>query len=346
MKKLMITSALVGSLFAGAASAQTTVSGNLGISYFATTNAIENKAKNIGTFGRESQINISNKGKLNNGLDYVAGFSLEFDGGDNNGAASGSITKAQAVGQQQENVYIDFINGNTTFSVGVDHFQNTDTHITNLVGFGYIGADGVNDTASMYPAGSETTFYGSYGVGVAQKAMGGSFGLYYSPQMSNSATTDIGNTLTSVAQVDNNSGYELTYIGSLGVNGLSVVAGYARADSPTAGAKIGGNRIGAKYNLGALTFAIDDATAKVVNKLDTDGRSYGVAYAINKELSVGATYAEAKRPGTKDEETVLVALGYNLGPVTVQAQHKIAQNVGGTAANDGEITGIYLGTRF
>jgi hypothetical protein len=346
MKKLMITSALVGSLFAGAASAQTTVSGNLGISYFATTNAIENKAKNIGTFGRESQINISNKGKLNNGLDYVAGFSLEFDGGDNNGAASGSITKAQAVGQQQENVYIDFINGNTTFSVGVDHFQNTDTHITNLVGFGYIGADGVNDTASMYPAGSETTFYGSYGVGVAQKAMGGSFGLYYSPQMSNTATTDIGNTLTSAAQADNNGGYELTYIGSLGVQGLNVVAGYARADSPTAGAKIGGNRIGAKYNLGALTFAIDDATAKVVNKLDTDGRSYGVAYAINKELSVGATYAEAKRPGTKDEETVLVALGYNLGPVTVQAQHKIAQNVGGTAANDGEITGIYLGTRF
>ena len=74
MKKLMITSALVGSLFAGAASAQTAVSGNLGISYFTTTNSAENKAKNIGTFGRESQINISNKGKLNNGMDYVAGF--------------------------------------------------------------------------------------------------------------------------------------------------------------------------------------------------------------------------------------------------------------------------------
>ena len=345
MKKLMITSALVGSLFAGAASAQTTVSGNLGISYLSVGNATENKSKDLGTFGRESQINISNKGKLNNGFDYVAGFSLEFDGGDNTGASTGSITKANAVGQQQENVYIDFINGNTTFTVGVDHFQNTDTHITNLVGFGYIGADGVNNTASIYPT-SNASIYGNWGVGVAQKAMGGQFGLYYSPQMSNTATTDIGNTLTSVAQVDNNAGYELTYIGSLGVNGLSVVAGYARADSPTAGAKIGGDRIGVKYNLGNLTFAIDDVTAKVVNTLDTDGRSYGVAYAINKDVSVGVTYAEAKRPGTKDEETVLVALGYNLGPVTVQAQHKIAQNVGGSAGNDGEITGIYLGTKF
>jgi hypothetical protein len=345
MKKLMITSALVGSLFAGAASAQTTVSGNLGISYFTTTNATENKAKNIGTFGRESQINISNKGKLNNGMDYVAGFSLEFDGGDNTGPATGSITKTNAIGQQQENVYIDFINGNTTISVGVDHFQNTDTHMTNLVGFGYVGADGVNDTASIYPT-SEQSMYRFWGVGVAQKTAVGTLGLYYTPQGSNTATTDIGNTLTSAAQADNNGGYELTFAGDLGVKGLSVLAGYARADSPTSGAKIGGDRLAVKYNIGNLTFAFDDVTAKVVNVLDTDGRSYGVAYAINKEVSVGATYAEAKRPGVKDEETVLVALGYNLGPVTVQAQHKIAQNVGGSAGNDGEITGIYLGTRF
>lgn len=345
MKKLMITSALVGSLFAGTASAQTTVSGNLGISYFTTTNASENVSKNIGTFGRESQINISNKGKLNNGMDYVAGFSLEFDGGDSALAATGDITKAVAIGQQQENVYIDFINGNTTFSVGIDHFQNTDTHMTNLVGFGYVGADGVNNTASMYPS-SEQSMYRFWGAGVAQKTTVGTVGLYYTPGASNTATTDIGNTLTEVASVDNGGGYELTFSGDLGVKGLSVLAGYARADSPTAGNNIGGQRLAAKYNIGNLTFAIDDVTAKVVNVLDTDGRSYGAAYAINKELSVGLTYAEAKRAGTKDEETMLVAIGYNLGPVTVQAQHKVANNVGGTAGNDGEITGIYLGTRF
>lgn len=341
----MITSALVGSLFAGTASAQTTVSGNLGISYFSVGNKSENKANDLGTFGRESQINISNKGKLNNGLDYVAGFSLEFDGGDSTLTTGAGITKNVAVGQQQENVYIDFISGNTTFSVGVDHFQNTDAHMTNLVGIGYIGADGINNTASIYPTSGQS-MYGSWGVGVAQKAAGGQFGLYYTPNASNTATTDIGNTLTKAATVDNPSGYELTYVGDAGVKGLSLLAGYARADSPTAGAKVGGERLSAKYNLGSLTFAIDDVTQKALNTADTDGRSYGVAYAVNKDLSVGLTYAEAKRPGSKDEETVLVALGYNLGPVTVQAQHKVANNVGGTAANDGEITGIYLGTKF
>ena len=345
MKKLMITSALVGSLFAGAASAQTTVSGNLGISYFSVGNATENKANDLGTFGRESQINISNKGKLNNGLDYVAGFSLEFDGGDSAATTGGSITKNVAVGQQQENVYIDFISGNTTFSVGVDHFQNTDAHMTNLVGFGYIGADGINNAASIYPT-SGASLYGSWGVGIAQKAAGGQFGLYYTPHANNTATTDIGNTLTKVATGDNPSGYELTYIGDAGVKGLTVLAGYARADSPTQGGKNGGQRLSAKYNLGSLTFAIDDVTQKATSVSDTDGRSYGIAYAVNKDVSVGLTYAEAKRPGLKDEETVLVALGYNLGPVTVQAQHKIAQNVAGSAGNDGEITGIYLGTKF
>ncbi|CAN1599149.1 Porin domain, Gram-negative type [Candidatus Pelagibacterales bacterium] len=345
MKKLMITSALVGTLFAGAASAQTTVSGNLGISYFSVGNDTANKANDVGTFGRESQINISNKGKLNNGFDYVAGFSLEFDGSDSTLTTGAGITKGVATGQQQENVYIDFISGNTTISVGVDHFQNTDAHYTNLVGFGYIGADGVNNTASIYPA-ANATLYGNWGVGVAQKAAGGQFGLYYTPNATNQAVNDIGNGLTKAATLDNPSGYELTYVGDAGVKGLSLLAGYARADSPSAGSKIGGQRIAAKYNLGSLTLAVDDVTAKVLNTADTDGRSYGVAYAVNKDVSVGVTYAEAKRPGSKDEETVLVALGYNLGPVTVQAQHKKANNVGGTAANDGEITGIYLGTRF
>ena len=217
--------------------------------------------------------------------------------------------------------------------------------MTNLVGFGYVGADGINNTASMYPS-SEQSMYRFWGAGVAQKTTVGTVGLYYTPVGSNTATTDIGNTLTEVAVADNSGGYELTFAGDLGVKGLSVLAGYARADSPTAGSTIGGQRFAAKYNIGSLTFAIDDVVAKVVNVADTDGRSYGAAYAVNKDLSVGVTYAEAKRANVKNEETMLVAIGYNLGPVTVQAQHKVANNVGGTAGHDGQVTGVYFGTKF
>jgi hypothetical protein len=62
--------------------AQTTVSGSLDLHYRAHKNSIALQS-NEG-MGRETQLNIANKGKLNNGWDYLAGFSLEFDGNQRN----------------------------------------------------------------------------------------------------------------------------------------------------------------------------------------------------------------------------------------------------------------------
>jgi len=347
-KTLILTTALAGSLLSGAAAiAQTTVSGNLGISYITTGNDGDatQSATNLSSFGRASQINIPNKAPFNNGLGYAAGFSLEFDGGDITGATNAANNKNHSIGQQQENVYIDFISGNTTVSVGVDHFQNTDAHLTNLVGFGYVGADGIGNTNSIYPTSGQT-FYGNWGVGIAQKTTVGSLGFYYSPYMDNNAVNDIGNTKRSDNSLRKPSGYEITFSGDLGVKGLTVLAGYANADAPTTGNTVGGNRIAAKYNMGNFTVAVDDVTQKIDNTNDTNGRSYGIAYAVTKDLSIGLTTSNAERSGVKDEETHMIALGYNLGAVTVQAQYKEARNVGGTAANDGTEAGIYLGTRF
>jgi hypothetical protein len=79
--KLLITTALASSLVAGSALAQTTVTGSLGVSYKSVQG--KNGTLNGNSFGKESQINVANKGKLNiGGLSYAAGFSLEFDGAD------------------------------------------------------------------------------------------------------------------------------------------------------------------------------------------------------------------------------------------------------------------------
>jgi hypothetical protein len=79
--KLLITTALASSLVAGSAMAQTTVTGSLGVSYKSVQG--KNQTVNGNSFGKESQINVANKGKLNiGGLSYAAGFSLEFDGAD------------------------------------------------------------------------------------------------------------------------------------------------------------------------------------------------------------------------------------------------------------------------
>ena len=162
-KKLLLSTALVGGMITGSSAiAQTTVSGSLDLHYRAQKNSVE-KSSNEG-LGRETQLNIANKGKLNNGWDYLAGFSLEFDGNPRNPVAgtqkadaykaatqtidgystvisgatstiaisavnvsvtpSSDATEANSI--SNENIYIDFINASsgTTITVGVDHIQN------------------------------------------------------------------------------------------------------------------------------------------------------------------------------------------------------------------------------
>ena len=168
--KLLLSSALVGSMIsAGSALAQTTVSGSLDLHYRAQKHDLNAGFNSNEGLGRETQLNIANKGKLNNGWDYVAGFSLEFDGNQRNpvigtqtadayatvssSISSGAAASATATGLtvavtgtvslaaasqateansiSNENIYIDFINpsSGTTITVGVDHIQNITTSV-------------------------------------------------------------------------------------------------------------------------------------------------------------------------------------------------------------------------
>ena len=344
---LKLTTALVGSMLTlgvSSAVAQTTVSGNLGLSYFATSNSsTANTAQTFRGFGKESQINISNKGKLSNGMDYVAGFSLEMDGADISNTTA--VTGGDIQGQQSENVYIDLISGNTTITFGADHIQNSDVHLANIVGFGYIGADGINGVAATHP--THASSYGAYGVGVVQKTAIGSISFNYVPNnASGQAVNDIGNGMTKAKTGDGESAKEVVFRGDLGVKGLDILLHKNYADSQLAGFDAGGRTIGVKYNFGNFTVAAQDIIKEAATTT-TEGRSYGAAYAVNKDLSVGYTYGKAqKTASTVDEEVHMVAVGYNLGPVSLQAQYKDVSNHANSAAADGSLVGVYLGTRF
>jgi hypothetical protein len=345
---LKLTTALVGSMLTlgvSSAVAQTTVSGNLGLSYYATSNAASaNTAQTFRGFGKESQINISNKGKLSNGMDYTAGFSIEMDGADITNATAVTGTDIQS--QQSENVYIDLISGNTTITIGADHIQNPDVHLANIVGFGYIGADGINGVAATFPTHSSS--YSAYGVGVVQNIPGfGAVSFNYVPNnAAGQAVNDIGNSMTKAKTGDAESSKEFVFKGNLGVTGLEVLLHKNYADSQTAGFDLGGKTIGARYNFGSFTVAAQDITKEATTST-AKGRSYGAAYAINKDLSVGYTYGKAEKTGsTVDEIVQMVAVGYNLGPVSLQAQYKDVANHANNTAADGSIFGVYLGTKF
>jgi len=201
--KLLITTALAGSLVAGSAIAQTTITGSLGVSYKSVQG--KNNTANGNSFGKESQLNVANKGKLNiGGLSYAAGFSLEYDGADgvysytpnsastftmgstgqvNVPSASGAITTVTTTtaanarqtgtsGWHLENNYIDIISESTgtTLTVSSDHIQNARGGMANIVGqHAEDFTGGVNKTTtSLAMDYAGTTVAESFGVGIVQ----------------------------------------------------------------------------------------------------------------------------------------------------------------------------------
>ena len=123
-KKLLISTALASGMIAGSAIAQTTVSGSLDLHYRAQKNSVSLQS-NEG-FGRETQLNIASKGKLNNGWDYLAGFSLEFDGNVRN-PVSGTQTADtyKTLTTSAQNVTVSTVAANTLSAAGITQGTST-----------------------------------------------------------------------------------------------------------------------------------------------------------------------------------------------------------------------------
>lgn len=374
--KNKITTALVGTLFglglSSASVAQTTISGNLDLSYFAVSTS--SVSKSYRAVGRETQLNLANKGKLSNGMEYAAGFSWELEGGEALGSASAANTNTDSSNASNENVYIDFFyNKDSYISISNDHVPNTDVTFTNLVGFGYLGGQGIGNMTQLYPTSLNTS---GYGIGISHNfgpmRLSGTY--VPNPIKDGAPTNDTGHTLTAVADSENNTKIEVTARGDLGVKGLDVMLGVSRQNRVASGSTIdataqdpNGKRASVKYNFGNVTVAGDyivvegqnittgattSAAAAATTTADhkLTGKSVGVAYAISPALSIGYTrsVAETSKAGYVDEKVNHYAIGYNLGAVSVAAMFRDAKGVAGTtgAGGEGEVGSIRLSTRF
>ena len=365
MKNKLITTALVGSMFGFAISsavAQTTVTGNLDIAYHALKAKGAQSATNNSYrgFGQEQQINIQNKGKLSNGMEYAAGFSWELDGDEVlGGDTTAAAVSTDSSNSRQENVFIDFmVSKDLTLSISADHMPNTDVTMTNLVGWGYLGGQGIQNNGSSYPTSLND---GGYGIGFTYNLGPARLTLQHQPNPGKAAGfNDTGHTMEQQQDGDENSKYEGILRGDLGVKGLDVLVGFQRQDGRTQAAKDEkGERFAAKYSVGAITVAGDyikvegqDRTiagsAGSTRAEELKGKSVGIAYAVTPALSVGYTQSKASTSAasTEDEKAKMFAIGYNLGAVTVQAQVRDVDNAAGVSTADGKIGSVKLSTRF
>jgi len=370
--KLLLTSALASSLIAGSSAiAQTTITGDLVVNYRTQSfsgagyTTASDKAKSVREIGRESQLNVQNKGKLNvAGLDYAAGFSLEFDGQGSAGEQATPTFERPTI--SNENLFIDLISGNTTFTIGVDHIQRNYAGATPQV-------TSVIDDINI--AGAGTTFIlgagtsESAGIGVTQRVpeAGISISAYYAPKTGNTGGYDTGVTSTA-NDTGRNSSYEFTLLGSntFGVKGLTVNASYNKEERskqivPSMGSGTANNAAGANdtvgksygvgYNFG--TFAIGYDRLSDVRGAITSTRTeettdqYGVTFAATKDITLGALMYKTKKEGDPDKEKVkALQVGYNLGPVTAILSGSKVENVGYGANQDAEVVTARLSTKF
>lgn len=366
--KLLLTSALASGLLAGSAAiAQTTITGDMALVYSALKKDTAGGLGSTRGGGRETQLNIANKGKLNNGMDYAAGFSLEFDG-----TGIGNTWGTETASISNENIYVDLISGNTTFTVGVDHIQR-----------GYNGAipQVFHITEAMTAAGSSVTYVigaatsESFGAGITQKipSAGLSLSAYYAPRSRDTGTNDVG---AVNATLGSNSSYELGLAGvdSFGIKGLTTSYFYntAKKGVSTSAGDVKGTSYGAGYNFGQFAVGIDkfvnenakgvpattfqvmgDATLATTNKHETT--RIGATFAVDKDLTLGLVRSKTAVTGiattTNNNEVVkAVQIGYNLGPVAVQATYATFDNlVGATGSvmdDNGKLGQVRLTTKF
>ena len=348
MKKLLTTSALAGALTfvaATASVAQTTVSGSLDLTLRSQSFTASAGASSDNLFGRETQINVANKGKLNNGMDYAAGFSLEFDGGGSLAEGAGSTSN--------ENVYLNFISGSTTLTVGVDHIQNPKQDLLNSTIDILDEAVTVNGSAFAYSGRGIAKE--SIGAGVVQTlAPGVTASVWYAPNAANVGTANDGAGILAVndatANPNGNGIYEIGLRAkNIGNSGIDVEAWNSSRQKGTSDTS---DETGRAFSLNYTKGPFGVGAALIKNKsaasVERDQKLAHVSYAMSKDLSASAIYGVVDlQNGTADEKLSGIQIGYNLGPVGVGIALTKQENIGAAiAGGDVDMAVIKLGAKF
>ena len=341
MKKLMLTTAIAGLALTANAIAQTSITGEIRVTHKAVSSetATGTTTTSGRGFGTEQQINFANKGKLNvGGLDYAAGFSIENDG-------------LQTTSLFNENSYIDITNASsgTTLSLSIDHIQRNDSDRSagNIFGFA------PSEFSSSGPSGSLMNATPGPGVGQSQSIAViqdiGKFGKLaynYAPTLTDKSTTTVtsgAGSSEAFTETNEKSAYEISFVGDLGVKGLTVDY-FTSKQKQMSGVAIqaAGENIGVRYNTGALTLGVarkvwnDDSASP---KVEITEKNYGIAYAVNNNVTLGLLHATAETTtaATETQKLTAIQLGYNLGPVALTVGVARNTDIAGTNGADSDM---------
>jgi hypothetical protein len=158
----------------------------------------------------------------------------------------------------------------------------------------------------------------------------GKLSYNYAPTTTDKSTTVLSTgsgSSENFTETNEKSAYEIGFVGNLGVQGLTVDYFTSKQNKlATEAVKAEGQNIGVRYNTGALTLG---AARKVWNdnasatKIETTEKNYGIAYAVNNNVTLGLLHSTAENnvagttSGVETQKLTAVQMGYNLGPVAL-----------------------------
>jgi hypothetical protein len=333
MKKLLLSSALAASvLFTGASFAETKVSGSLETTINTLSTKTSGTADNSRptNIGHEAVLKISTKKALSNGLNMSAGFALD---------SSDTFASDQ---------FVTLSSGNTSISIGNDVSGVTDN--VSQEDFTPHVSQSFHD-AEIGTIGSTVTAHGSNGIYVKHKADMLTFEAVYSP--TREANND---TAASANSEASGSGFDVALKGNLGVPGLTVGYGISELTPDTnSGASIQqkATAYGVKYAMAGFTVGYgfvenEDTSYKTPTRgVTTETATYGIAYQINKQLSVSAALGDVDVSNiANDVEYKTVQVGYDFGGMGITAGYYEVEDLGGAKGTDQELFEIRTVTKF
>ena len=332
--KLLLSSALVGSLaIAGAAVAETKITGSAAYTYSAVSGATA--AASIQGAGSEVQIDIANSGDLNiGGLTYKAGFSMERDGND-------------SAGDWAEGNYFSVVSGGTEVMWNLDKAPNLSQSATPRVGQ-MLNTQTAGTSKAVYDYSPGAMLKNtSWNLAVIQKTDVGSFAAVYAPKFDDAGAAANDNIAAS-AQTGG-SAYDLVYSGNLGVDGMSAVAGYSKLDKQTGSVDdTTAKQLGLGYNFGQFAAGVTRNKATASTGVDTTSTEYGVTFAANDNLSLGVLYGTGDKDATTAKEKITSAtIAYNLGGAVFETYYVQVENAAGdSSAKDEEKFAARISTKF
>ena len=319
MKKLLTTTALIGLVASSVSSyAETKVTGSIEQTYNANSVGGTDAKTGSDGLGQETNLKISSSKELDNGMKLSGGFNSE----------DGAIDSSSIV----------LSSGAISFGVGADFGQHIHSNINPRVDDNPFDAIKLKGTDGM----NVYQVHDKQHVGLAFKTDMGSVALNFAPG-NTSITASDGSTASG-----GGSGTEISFKGSLGVDGLTVLLGQETISADTNGQVTAATAeevekvAGFKYGQGAWAVGYthrtfdDGTTSAIENSIDTV-TAISATYAISDSLSIGYENltGEFESSALKDEESDAITVGYNLGGLGVSVMYVESDNIsGGNTAQD------------